>query len=220
MSVDFANTPSNVAHISQKISTRDIFPDEDVRIVSTVDSADFARQGISVDQVLRAAFGLNKEISVKDNHQAMGLVANKLVLAYKNKPDFLSNLVMKAKPSLISIYNTVRRLAKEAGYDPPEAIEKGQKQYNLQQMRNKQPSQSRELKTGTTAMGEPSQELVDRAAEGDLKQIKQLKNGQSILVDNVVAQYGGGVMGMNRGKQYDRYTVFKNNPEADFLVIG
>jgi hypothetical protein len=35
---------------------------------------------------------------------------------------------------------------------------------------------------------------------------------------NIIVQYGGGNM-MNAGS-YDRYTPFKNNPEADFLVIA
>lgn len=35
---------------------------------------------------------------------------------------------------------------------------------------------------------------------------------------NIIVQYGGGVM--TKPGSYDRYTPFKNNPEADFLVIA
>jgi hypothetical protein len=38
------------------------------------------------------------------------------------------------------------------------------------------------------------------------------------IEDNIIVQYGGGNM-MKPGS-YDRYTPFKNNPEADFLVIA
>jgi hypothetical protein len=38
------------------------------------------------------------------------------------------------------------------------------------------------------------------------------------VIDNIIVQYGGGSM-FNPGS-YDRYTPFKNNPEADFLVIA
>jgi hypothetical protein len=124
----------------------------------------------------------------------MGFVTNSLILAYKNKGGFLEELVMSAKPSLISMYNNTIKLAKKYGYSPPEEIEKGQEAYNLAQ-------KSKIIK------------------DGNINDIKSLKSGQSILINKVVCQYGGGVMGMNKGMQYNRYTVFKNHPEADFLCI-
>ena len=46
-----------------------------------------------------------------------------------------------------------------------------------------------------------------------------MKGNQNVQVkDNIIVQYGGGSM-MKPGS-YDRYTPFKNNPEADFLVIA
>ena len=49
--------------------------------------------------------------------------------------------------------------------------------------------------------------------------IEQMKNHPNVnVMDNVIVQYGGGSM-MKPGS-YDRYTPFKNNPEADFLVIA
>lgn len=191
-SVSFVKSPANATHISMTISPRDIFPSKDLEMISTVDSADFAKKGLTPDDIMRAVFKVNLDFDVEKNHQAMALATNKLILSYKNKKGFLEELVLSAKPSLISIYNTTKRLAKKAGYSPPEEIEANQAAYNKAQR--------------------------EKMVDGTLKDIKGLKGGQSIQVDNVVVQYGGGSMG--RGKQYDRYTVFKNHPTADFLVIG
>lgn len=193
-STAFVSSPANATHISMAISPRDIFPNNDLEIISTVDSADFARQELTPDDIMRSAFKVDKSVSVKGNHQMMGLVTNSLLLANKNKKGFLEELVMSAKPSLVSIYNTIIQLSKKYGYAPPEEIQKGQEAYNLAQKKKV-------------------------VASGSINDIKSLKSGQSVLIGNVVCQYGGGVMGMNKGMQYNRYTVFKNHPDADFLCM-
>jgi hypothetical protein len=49
--------------------------------------------------------------------------------------------------------------------------------------------------------------------------IKQMETHPNVKVDdNIIVQYGGGKM--TSPGSYDRYTPFKNNPEADFLVIA
>ena len=114
----FKKKPSNVETISQEISPSDIFPSEDIKIISTVDSADFARQGLDVDDVLQTAFKLDKSAGTLKNRTAMGLVANKVILAFKNQPRYLENIVMEAKPSLISIYTVAMRNARAARLKP------------------------------------------------------------------------------------------------------
>ena len=93
-STSFVKTPSNAAYISQILSPQDLFPPKDTKIINTVDSADFASQGITPDDIFRAVFKVNKNIDISKNHRAMGFAVNKLTLAYKNKPDFLSKLVL------------------------------------------------------------------------------------------------------------------------------
>ena len=176
--VSFVKTPSNAAFISQVLSPTEIFPPKDVKIISTVDSADFSSQGLTPDDIMRAAFSVDKKKSIEKNHQAMGLVTNKLLLTYKNKPDFLSNLVMASKPSLLNMYVNIKKLAKAAGYVTPEDIQKHQTQYVAAQ--------------------------------------KVSKNVE--MHGNTIVQYGGGSM-MKPGS-YDRYTVFKNNPDAHFIVLA
>jgi hypothetical protein len=59
-------------------------------------------------------------------------------------------------------------------------------------------------------------EQLQKHKEGYFEQMKKHPNVK--VMDNIIVQYGGGYM-MKPGS-YDRYTPFKNNPEADFLVIA
>ena len=174
----FVKAPANAAFISQTISPSEIFPPKDIKIISTVDSADFVTQGLGPDDIMRAAFSVDKKKSIQKNHQAMGLVTNKLLLTYKNKPDFLSKVVMMSKPSLLNMFINITRIAKAEGYVAPEDIKANQKAYI--------------------------------AAQAKSKNVK--------MVGNTIVQYGGGSM-MKPGS-YDRYTPFKNNPDAHFIVIA
>lgn len=59
----------------------------------------------------------------------MGLVVNKLLLAYKNNPNFLEDLVMKSKPSLVSILTNIRKMAKEQGFATVETMTQNQEKF-------------------------------------------------------------------------------------------
>jgi len=192
MSTSFVTAPSNVAFISQTLSPADLFPPADIKIISTVDSADFASQDLTPDDIMRAAFKLDKTIDVSKNHRAMGFVCNKLILAYKNKPGFLDELVMKANPSLISLYNVTKKLAKDNGYIPPEKIVAAHAGYEERQSEktNKQ---------------------------GKISDVAGLKSGASVLIGTTIVQYGGGSMPAGA---YDRYTPFKLYPESDYFCIA
>jgi len=177
----FKHSRSNVETISQTISPKDLFKDEDLYVVSTIDSANFAANQITTKMVMNFIFKYDKDQSVRRNKMMMGLVLNKLLLAYKNDKvngkDLLEYLVMKCEPSLENLFNTISNIAKEQGFATPEVMQKNQERY-----------------------------LQDRAKEG----VIQREGG-------VIYQFGLG--SMKKGS-YDRYTPFKNNPEADFLVIA
>jgi hypothetical protein len=173
----FKHSRSNVETISQSISPKEIFPSEDILLISTVDSADFVKHDITPDMVMNYLFNYNKDESLKRNKMMMGLVVNKLLLAYKNKPGFLDSLVLNSQPSLLSILNNIRKEATEKGYATPEQMTKNKEGY----------VQSRKEK-GVETFG------------------------------NIITQYGFG--GTSKAGAYDRYTPFKNNPDADFLVTG
>jgi hypothetical protein len=125
----FVHTPANAAYLSGSVSPRDIFSADDVKIIATVDSADFSRQGLTPDDIMRTVFKVDKKLDVAKNHMAMGFATNKLLLTYKNKKNFLKDLIMTSKPSLISMFNNIVKLAKAAGYTPPEEIKGNQEEF-------------------------------------------------------------------------------------------
>jgi hypothetical protein len=174
----FRPSRSNVETISQIVSPKDLFPEADLRLISTVDSADYAKYNISPEQVMNYIFKLDKDKSAFENKFAMGLVLNKLLLAFKNKPKFLENLVMNSEPSLYSILDQIKAEMKGRRLASPEELKKNQEDY-----------------------------------------VQRMKYSPNVRYDDgIIVQYGGGSM-MKPGS-YDRYTPFKNNPEADFLVIA
>ena len=52
----FRPSRSNVETISQIVSPKDIFPETDLRLISTVDSADYAKYDITPEQVINYLF--------------------------------------------------------------------------------------------------------------------------------------------------------------------
>ena len=177
-STSFRSSRSNVETISQIVSPKELFPSSDILLISTVDSANYAFNEISVDQVISYLFKLDKDSSLQKNKMLMGLVVNKLLLAFKNKPGFLETLVMECSPSLLNILHTIKRIMVEKGYAKPEQLETNKDEY-----------------------------------------VKSMQTNPNVKVlGNVIVQYGGG--SMFKPGSYDRYTPFKNNPEADFIVIA
>ena len=177
-STSFRHARSNVETLSQIIPTSEIFPPEDVKIVSMVDSADYARNEVTPEMVMNYIFDFDKDKGLGNNKLVLGLVTNKMLLAFKNKPQFLDTLVMECKPSLMSIYQKISQIVKEKGWPERGTLEKNKEMY-----------------------------------------VASMKNSPNVQADDtILVQYGGGNM-MKPGS-YDRYTPFRNNPEADFLVIA
>lgn len=192
-STSFVHTPSNAAYISAILNKNDAFPQEDLQLISMVDSADFAKNDISPSQVMRAAFNIDSKLSVSKNRMMMGLVCNKLILAYKNKPAFMEKLVMMANPSLVSMYNITKYLAKKEGYRPPEDLQNAMDNYIEVQKEKMRDS-------------------------NDIRDIKNIKTGESMQYGNIVVQYGSSAL-MSPKVLYDRYTVFENHKDAVYLVM-
>jgi hypothetical protein len=129
----FKHARSNVETISQTISPKDLFKDEDLYLISTVDSANFAVNQITPEMVMNFVFKYDKYESVRRNKMMMGLVVNKLLLAYKNDKvngrNFLEYLVMNCEPSLENLYNTITKIAKEQGYATVETMTQNQEKF-------------------------------------------------------------------------------------------
>ena len=133
-STNFKQSRSNVKTISQTISPKEIFPPEDIELISMVDSADYASKDITPKEVITYLFQLDKDKSLQRNKTLLGLVTNKLLLAFKNKPEFLENIVMNAQPSVMSILNNIKRQIKERGFADVDTLEKNKEGY-IQQMK-------------------------------------------------------------------------------------
>src|SRR5210317_408191 len=134
----FRPSRSNVATISDVMSPKDIFPSEDITLISTVDSADFAKYGLEPQDIMNFIFRLDKDKSLQKNRMALGLATNKLMLAYKNKPGFMEELVMTSKPSLLNIFQNIRRIADRENYASPLMMAANQEDYIEQ--RNQDPN--------------------------------------------------------------------------------
>ena len=126
---NFKSSRSNVETISQSISPKDIFTQDDVETISMIDSADYAKYDITPEQVVQYLFKVDRTKGVKENKKMMGLVANKLLLAFKNKPNFLRNLVMNSKPSLQNILLNIKELMEKEGYASMDQLQKNQDYY-------------------------------------------------------------------------------------------
>ena len=177
-STSFKHSRSNVETISQSVSPKELFPNSDIRLISMVDSADYAKNEITPEMVMNYIYRFDKESGLQKNKTVIGLLTNKLLLAFKNKPGFLEQLVMNCQPSLMSIFNEIKTIMREKGFPKEFELEKNKEDY-----------------------------------------VQQMKTNPNVKIsDNIIVQYGGGSM-MKVGS-YDRYTPFRNNPEADFLVIA
>ena len=153
-----------------------VWVNSDILLISTVDSADFAKYDITPDEVVNYLFRIDKDKSLQKNKMLLGLVINKLLLAFKNKPGFLESLVMDSQPSLMSILTNIKDWMKKTNAPAPEELQKNAEAY------------------------------------------KETMKGYPKVEDNIIFQYGGG--SMIKPGSYDRYTPFRNNPEADFLIMA
>ena len=128
-SKSFRQARSNVETISQIVSTKDLFPSQDITLISTVDSADFVRQGLTPEDVVNYIFRLDKEKSLTKNKMLLGLVINKLILAFKNKKGFMEDLVMNSEPSLLSILNNIKSWMKATNAESSDVLQKRSEDY-------------------------------------------------------------------------------------------
>jgi len=175
-SKQFRGARSNVETISQVVSPTDLFPSSDILLINTVDSADYAKHDITPKEVVNYIYRIDKDSSLQKNKMLLGLVINKILLAFKNKPGFLEGLVMDSEPSLLSILNNIRAWMTKTNAAKPEDLQKN------------------------------AQDYADKMAD------------YPTVSDNIIFQYGGG--SMFKPGSYDRYTPFRNNPEADFLIMA
>lgn len=230
----FKHTRSNVETISGEISYADIFTHEDIELIKTVDSANFLANDIKPEDVQNAIFSPDKSVSASKNRFMMGFVVNRLLLAYKNKRitvksldgkrnhinrNILESLTLDSTGSLYSMFNNLKNYINNAKTNDklgrlatPEEITSNLNDY-IGRMKNY--SFIEDPNTGDVSEYDPNnwrhKKMLDTGA--------QIGKGVHFDEDyKIVTQYGGG--SMIKPGSYDRYVVFKNNPEADFNCIA
>ena len=194
----FRHSRSNAETLSSVISTYDIFSQEDIRIINMVDSAGYRDENVSTDEMLQIMLKVDKSKNAWRNHIQMGMVVGKLLLTFKNKPNYLERIVMESKPSLISMYLTMIKIIKEhvdageKGWFGLEQIQKNSDSYRKQQEGNK-------------------------LRKGDISSLEDMKSGQSMMINKCIVQVGGGYM--SKSGMYDRYTAFRLYPESKYFLM-
>ena len=189
---NFTHSKSNAGTISASISSTDIFPQEDIRVIDMVDSAGYADEDINVDELKNYIFNYNNEKTNIQNHLRFGMVVGKLLLAYKNKPNYLKTIVMESRPSLMSMFQVMKKMVKENGWADLKQLQKNSEWYAKSQEGKKIP-------------------------EGTIETITSLEKGQNTLIGNTIVQIGGG--NMMKSGAYDRYTAFKLYPQAKYFIM-
>lgn len=128
-STQFRGARSNVETLSQIVSPQDIFTSDDVMRISTVDSADYAKHGLTPDDVMNYIKKFDANGTVPSNKWMLALLTNKLLLAYKNKPGFLEALVDRSSPSLMNIFHNINSIAGDRNFASPEQMKVNQQEY-------------------------------------------------------------------------------------------
>jgi hypothetical protein len=230
----FKAARSNVEIISDEISFSPQFTTEDIELIKTIDSANFLKYGIKVEDVQNSIFSLDSNVSGKKNRFMMGFVVNRLLLAYKNKRiscksldgsrehnnrNILECLVLDSSPSLISMFNNIKHYLKVGKTSDklgrlatPEEITKNLQDY-IERMKNY--TFIEDTESGDVTEYEPENWRHRKMLSSGSKVGKGVNFDEEY---KIVTQYGAG--SMIKPGSYDRYVVFKNNPESDFNCIA
>lgn len=99
----YIQQPSNDTEILD-LDVPNKFSDKDIEIISMIDSAGFAEEDWTPNEVSKVLYD-ESMAGERSKEQLKGIAANGILNVYKNKPDFLSDLVMECQPSLSHIYD-------------------------------------------------------------------------------------------------------------------
>ena len=230
----FKPARSNVEIISGEISYNDAFTPGDIELIKTIDSANFLKHELKPEDIQNSIFQFKRELSGDKNRFMMGLVVNRLLLAYKNKritvksmdgkrdhinKNILECMVLDCNPSLYSMFNNLRhyvnnaRVSDRAGVlAKPEELMQNLTNY-IERMKNYRFVEDPES-------GEVTEFDPTSRKHQFLTSVKGAKVGKGVHFDEkykIIIQYGGG--SMIQPGSYDRYVPFKNYPDANFICM-
>ena len=218
MSTNFKKSSSNVETISDEISSSPVFTSLDIELIKTIDSANFIKWNLKPEDIQNSNFKFNKDQSSEKNRFNLGLVVNRLLLALKNKRikvtsldgktahhnrNLLECLVIDSNPSIYSLYLNLKHYINNAicfeynhdmrTYHLPTKLASCQElQENL--------SNYIELRKDYIFDGETFVKNNQIEYDKEYKIVKQFDIGETFKTGS-----------------YDRYVVFKNFPESEFV---
>ena len=211
---------SNAEIISGEISYSDVFLSTDIKLIQTVDSADFLKYDLKPEDIQKALFSVNKDISAAKNRFLMGFVVNRLLLSMKNKRitvdsldgkrkhtnrNLLECLVLDCSPSLYSLFINLKHYINKA-------ISLEWDRYRKSYDKESKLSTPEELTRNLMKYIETRKRYITEPGYST-----NVKHPDIDFDENykIVTQVGIGNV-FDPGS-YDRYVVFKNFPEAEFV---
>ena len=197
----YKHSRSNVETISGEIAKQEIFPQADIEFIQTIDSANFLKYGITPDDVQNSIFKLDKSMPIEKLKFTMGFVTNRLLLAYKNKA-----ITLKSKDGKRDHIN--RNILECLVLDCSP---------NLYSMYNNLLHYMNNAKTSDRLGRLATPEEVTKNLADYIETMKTYSNKEFDEDYKILRQYGAG--SMVKPGSYDRYVVFKNNPDAEFNCI-
>jgi len=197
----YKHSRSNVETISGEIAKQEIFPQGDIEFIQTIDSANFLKYGISPEEIQQSVFVLDKSEPIDKLKFKMGFVVNRLLLAYKNK-----RITVKSKDGKRDHINRniLECLVLDCNPNLYSIFNSLQHYINNAKTSDKlgRLATPDELKTNLASYVQRMKTYKDKSYDENYK---------------IIQQYGGG--DMIKPGSYDRYVVFRNTPDSEFLCI-
>ena len=197
----YKHSRSNVETISGEIAKQEIFPKGDIEFIQTIDSANFLKWDIKPEDIQQSIFRLDKSQPMEKIKFTMGFVVNRLLLAYKNK-----RITVKSKDGKRDHIN--RNFLECLLLDSSP---------NLYSMYNNIQHYITSARTSDRLGKLATPEDLATNLGNYIVRMKTYKDKSYDENYKIIQQYGGGDM-MKPGS-YDRYVVFKNTPDSEFLCI-
>lgn len=197
----YKHSRSNVETISGEIAKQEIFPQADIEFIQTIDSANFLKYGVTPEDVQQSILNIDKSQPIEKLKFTMGFVVNRLLLAYKNK-----RITVKSKDGSRDHINRNFLECLLLDSNP-----------NLYSMFNNIKHYISNAKTNDRLGRLATPEEIAKNLSDYIQRMKTYKDKSYDDEYKIIQQYGGGDM-MKPGS-YDRYVVFKNSPDAEFLCI-
>lgn len=197
----YKHSRSNVETISGEIAKQEIFPKGDIDFIQTIDSANFLKWDIKPEDIQQSIFKLDKSQPMEKIKFTMGFVVNRLLLAYKNK-----RITVKSKDGKRDHINRNFLECLLLDSNP-----------NLYSMYNNIQHYITSARTSDRLGKLATPEDLATNLGNYIGRMKTYKDKSYDENYKIIQQYGGGDM-MKPGS-YDRYVVFKNTPDSEFLCI-